>query len=583
MRAPSPARGPLERRLLGQGAVRRTVAASVALGLLASGSIVVQALALSRLLAGAMGEARLDPLPDVAWLAGAVALRGLCAVASELVAARGSEAAKAVLRARLLGAALRPGGGPPTAGPAEVATLAGRGLDALDPYIGRCLPDLVLAATVPIALATVIGSLDWVSGIVVAVVLVLFPTFGLLVGESSTRLATARWAQVEAFGRQIADVFEGLPTLRALGRSAQQRARIAGAGEALRQASLSTLRVALLSALVLDTLASVSVAMVAVPLGLRLLDGSIHLSAALAVLVIAPEVFLPLRRASAEFHESTEGLAAARHAMDLIQAGTSDRPRSGGGPSPGATARTTGIPDPARVPVTLHRVRAAPPGRDRPVLDGASLRIRPGETVVVVGANGAGKTTTLSLLIGFLLPTEGAVRVGDADLRELDPGLWRRRLSYLPERPALLAASLADNLRLADPAAGDARLCELLEAVGGADLLARLPDGLATRLGEGGRAVSAGERQRIALARALLRPAYLYLLDEPTVHLDEATEARVVEALCRHLEGRSAVIVSHRPAVAGLADRVVTLEAGSFTAAGALPPPVRRSPLGVPA
>jgi ABC-type transport system involved in cytochrome bd biosynthesis fused ATPase/permease subunit len=233
--------------------------------------------------------------------------------------------------------------------------------------------------------------------------------------------------------------------------------------------------------------------------------------------------------------------------------------------------------------VTLHRVRAAPPGRDRPVLDGASLRIRPGETVVVVGANGAGKTTTLSLLIGFLLPTEGAVRVGDADLRELDPGLWRRRLSYLPERPALLAASLADNLRLADPAAGDARLCELLEAVGGADLLARLPDGLATRLGEGGRAVSAGERQRIALARALLRPASLYLLDEPTVHLDEATEARVVEALCRHLEGRSAVIVSHRPAVAGLADRVVTLEAGSFTAAGALPPPVRRSPLGVPA
>jgi ABC-type multidrug transport system fused ATPase/permease subunit len=240
-----------------------------------------------------------------------------------------------------------------------------------------------------------------------------------------------------------------------------------------------------------------------------------------------------------------------------------DARRDGGG----ATAGRPGPGDPARVPVALHRVRVELLGRAEAVLDDASLTILPGEKVVLVGLNGAGKSTTLSLLLGFMVPSSGAVTVGGMDLRGLDAEAWRRRLSYLSERPTLITGSLAENLRLADPAAGDARLREVLDQMGAGDLLASLPQGLDTQLGVGGRQVSAGERQRIALARAVLRDASLQLLDEPTSHLDGATEATVIEALDRALSGRSALIVTHRPAVVRLADRVVTLEGGRFVAA----------------
>jgi thiol reductant ABC exporter CydD subunit len=570
----------VERRLLQQPAVRWSVAVSVSIGLVSAASVVVQAVALAGLLAGAMGSATEDIWPPILWLSGAIAIRGLCALAGELLGGRGAEIAKAELRGRLVGAALhRASGGGATGGggvgAGDVATLAGRGLDALDAYIGRCLPDLVLAAAVPIALVAVIGALDWVSAIIVVAALCLFPVFGVLAGQSSGRLAARRWSQVEAFGRQIADVFEGLPVLKAFGRSTRQRERIAEAAEGLRLASLSTLRVAFLSALVLDTLASVSVALVAVPLGLRLLSGSIHLAPALAVLIVAPEVFLPLRRASAEFHESTEGLAAARRAMDVIEEGDGGREGVGRGRAGGMASREGGDEtagtrepgDPSRVPVALSEVRVERPGRAEAVLDGASLTIEPGEKVVLVGPNGAGKSTTLALLLGFVRPSSGSVTVGGVDVRALDEEAWRRRLSYLSERPTLIAGSLADNLRLADPAAGDDRLREVLSEMGAGDLVASLPDGLDTRLGEGGRQVSAGERQRIALARAVLRNASLHLLDEPTSHLDDDTEATVVEALGRALSGRSALIVTHRPAVLRLADRVVTLKGGRFVAA----------------
>jgi len=561
----------VERRLLRQPAVRQSVAVAVGIGLVSAASVAVQALALAGLLAGAMGSASEPVMPAILWLAGAIAVRGLCALAGELLAGRGAEVAKAELRRQLVDAALRRASGGGTAGggvgAGDAATLAGRGIDALETYVGRCLPDLVLAAAVPLALVAVIGALDWVSAIIVVTALCLFPVFGILAGESSGRLAARRWSQVEAFGRQIADVFEGLPVLKAYGRTARQRERIADTAEGLRLASLSSLRVAFLSALVLDTLASVSVALVAVPLGLRLLSGSIRLAPALAVLIVAPEVFLPLRRASAEFHDSTEGLAAARRAMDVVEAGGPGSERGGAARSGGVATPALGEPgDPARVAVALHRVRVEP-GGSAAVLDGASLTISPGETVVLVGPNGAGKSTTLSLLLGFIRPSSGSVTVGGADLRELDPAAWRRRLSYLSERPTLIAGSLADNLRLADPAAGDARLREVLGEMGAGDLLASLPDGLGTQLGEGGRPVSAGERQRIALARAVLREASLHLLDEPTAHLDDETEARVVKALGRALSGRSALIVTHRPAVLKLADRVVTLQEGRFVAA----------------
>ncbi len=535
--------------------VRLTVIGSVAVGLLSTATVVVQALTLGSLLASAMpGAPAVDRGRDMFWFAVAVAVRGAAGMAGEVLARIGASWAKADLRHRLLTAALRQAPGRHDQGVGNVATLAGRGLDALDVYVGKCLPDFVLAAAAPVALVVAVGALDWLSGLVVVVALGLFPVFGALVGKASGALASERWRQVEYLGRQVVDVFEGLPVLKAFARTAHQRARIEQTGEALRRASLDTLKVAFLSALVLDELASVSVAMVAVPLGLRLLHGTVRLSSALAVLIIAPEVFVPLRRASAEFHQSSEGLAAAASAMDLLVATEPSQPQH---------TRKLGSPaDPIYVPVSLQDVRVDVPGRAAPVLADCSLRIEPGETVCLVGPNGAGKSTVISVLLGLCPASSGSVQVGDDDLAGLDLTAWRQRIAYLPEHPTLVADTLAANLRLANPAATDAEMVDALLLAGAGELVQDLPLGLATRMGEGGQPTSAGERQRIALARLILRPASLYLLDEPTVHLDGPSEAATVELLKDRLQGRSALIITHRPALLELADRVIELSEG---------------------
>lgn len=554
---------PLDRRLVRESrGARGVLAASVALGLVTTAGLAVQALALASLLASAMpGADHRHRLAAIVWLAAATALRGACALGGEIAARLGAAHTKAELRARLAAAALQGATGAEAPGaPGELATLAGRGLDALDVYLGRCLPDLILAAVAPAILVVVSGARDWVSAGVLAVTLVLFPVFGILVGRATLNLAGSRWRQVEALGRHVTDVFQGLPILRAFGRSAQERAAIEEAGEALRLASMATLRTAFLSALVLDTLASVSVGLVAVPLGLRLLDGSVHLSAALAVLILAPEVFLPLRRASAEFHESAEGLAAWRSAAAAIDAAATPAATAGAGAEP--------APDPAVVPVALNRVTVTAPGRERPVLASASLTIEPGEVIALVGPNGSGKSTMLSVLLGFRSPSAGSVTVGGLDLGAIDQAGWRARIAYLPERPTIVAGTLADNLRLANPDATEADLRAALAAAGAERLLDRLPDGLHEAVGEGGRPLSAGERQRVALARTLLRHASLYLLDEPTVHLDQASEARVMDGLRQALTGCSALIVTHRPAVLALADRVLEIRDGAVVPAG---------------
>lgn len=600
-------RGPFDARLARFPAVRASLAASVSLGLLSTAGIVAQALGLAHLLASAMPGAH--PTDRLHWfilLASGFALRALAALAGDVVAAHGTSAVKADLRARLVTAVLSPPvlapehawasagssvappdsraaeqapAGAPQAtpagmpGPGEVATLAGRGLDALDVYIGRCLPDLVLAVAAPLVLLVAVGALDWVSVIVMGAVLALFPVFGTLVGQASWALGAERWQRVEQLGNYVADIFQGMPLLRAFGRSAAQRERIAELNKALGHSTTKALRVAFLSALVLDTLGSLSVALVAVPLGLRLISGGIRLAPALAVLAVAPEVFAPLRKASAEFHESTEGLAAATEVLEVV--GEPSTPRQGA-----RKADRHGVANPAPVgnhAVGLRSVSVLLPGRAVPVLQDADLVIEPGEKVALVGPSGAGKSTVIALLAGFARPSSGTVFAGDADLRDLDLRWWRSQVTYLPEHPSVLSTTLRENLRLANPSATDQQLLSGLNQAGAPELARSLPGGLDAQLGEGGRALSAGELQRVALARVMLRPARLYLLDEPTVHLDQASEEVALTGLRRAIGGASALIVSHKPAVARAADRVLTLRAGklielsSFELAEAVP------------
>jgi len=317
---------------------------------------------------------------------------------------------------------------------------------------------------------------------------------------------------------------------------------------------MSTLRLAFLSALVLELLASVAVALVAVSIGLRLLHGDVGFQTALLVLILAPEAYLPLRAVGTHFHASAEGLSAAEQVFAVLERPV---PRRG---------QRAEAPDPAREPLVVEDLRVDLPGRDRPALDGFRLELAPGEVVALTGPSGCGKSTLLSVLLGFVRPTTGTARVGDVDLADVDPEAWRRRVAWVPQRPYLFATSIEANVRLGRPDAPALDVDAAVAAAGLERVEAGLPAGLATVLGERGLGLSAGERQRVALAPAFLRDAPLLLLDEPTASLDGEVEAEILAAVRRLAAGRTVLLVAHRPALAALADRIVTMDPARVSA-----------------
>jgi thiol reductant ABC exporter CydD subunit len=392
-----------------------------------------------------------------------------------------------------------------------------------------------------------------------AVTLPLIPLFMVLVGTAARASARSRLGALQTLGGRFLDVLRGLPTLRAHGRAEAQSTALAETGERFRRETMATLRVAFLSALVLELAATLAVALVAVTIGVRLAGGGMELEAGLAVLVLAPELYAPLRQLGAQFHASADGLAAAERVHEVL-----DEP-----PLLAAAASPRALPDPSRAPVRLEDVGLTYPGRDRPALSGIDLELLPGERVALVGASGSGKSTMLALLARLADPTTGRVAVGGVALSDGDAAAWRRGLAWVPQRPRLMPGTVAENVRMGDPEASDERVLAALSDAGAAALVEALPDGLATAVGDGGLALSAGEAQRIALARAFVRDPALVLLDEPTASLDAATAGAVWEAIERLCAGRTAVIALHRLGLAARADRVVVLEDGRLAESGA--------------
>jgi ATP-binding cassette subfamily C protein CydD len=459
---------------------------------------------------------------------------------------------KAALRAELLAGVGR-------RGPAwlsgqragEIATLAGRGLDALDAYFTGYLPQLILAVTVPLAVLARLTFADWSSALIIAVTLPLIPIFGALIGWQTQAATRRQWRRLALLGGHFLDMVAGLPTLRVFGRAQAQVEVVRRMADGHRVATMRTLRIAFLSALVLELIATVSVALVAVPVGLRLLAGGITLQTALLVLLLAPEAYLPLRAAGARFHASMEGLTALDAAFALTP----------GPPTPSQSARPGPVDRPAVTEVV--RLEAVTVAYERTTaLREVSLAIRPGERVAFIGPSGAGKSTLLGLVLGFAEPTAGRVLVGDLDLSSMDIEAWRREIAWVPQRPHLFSATLAANIALGAPDASGDAIAAAVRAAGLDEVVAGLPEGLDTTLGERGHGLSSGERQRVALARAFLRDAPIVLLDEPTAGLDTASEAAVLAATRRLLAGRTAVLVAHRPALLAEADRIVRVVDG---------------------
>ena len=541
----------LDPRLIQHARATRTfLSVSIALGVLGALLIVAQAWLLADVVTGAFSAGKdLTELrgPLIALLA-VVLARGVVAWAAELAASRCSARAKSQLRAALLSRAAGLGGdGSREQRTGELAVLATRGIDALDGYFSLYLPQLILAVIVPLVVIAAVLSSDWISAAIIVVTLPLIPLFMALVGATTRERMDRQLRTLERLGGHFLDVVAGLPTLKVFGRAKAQAAAIREVSERYRQAAISMLRVTFLSSLILELVATISVALVAVAIGLRLMDGHLGLQAALFVLVLAPEAYLPLRQLGAEYHASAEGVAAAAQVFAVLEEPAAPR---------GTRAN---FPDPAHAGLVVDGLRVSYPGRGAPALDGVSMNVEAGEVLALVGPSGCGKSTLLSVLLGLLAPERGSVRVGDVDLAELDLDAWRARLAWVPQRPHLFAATIADNVRLGRRDASAGELEAAIAAAGLSDVVGRLPGGLETKLGDGGAGLSAGERQRVALARAFLRDAPLLLLDEPTANLDGETEAQVLDAVRRLAVGRTVVLVAHRPALVALADRVQPL------------------------
>lgn len=535
--------------------LRRVAVTAVALAAISAVAIVVQAVALATVVdRSLLHHASLSSVtPALVVLGVAILARAALHGAGDLSALRAADRVVATLRRQLLGHALALG--PGWLGgerPGELSLTATRGLRSLHTYYARYLPQAAAAAVIPLILLVWVGTQDWLAFVVVIALVLAVPVTMIAFGREANRRSERQWRRLGSLAGRVLQLVEGLPTLRAFGRESQGRREVEAATEGVRSATMRTLRVAFLSALSMDMIAGFGVGFVAMVLGLRLLWGELDLQTAMAVLLVAPEIFIPLRRAGAEFHASTEGQAAATRVVEVLAT-----------PVPSST--TAGLPGAGRPDggggLTIEGLGVHYEHRERAALAHVSLHAPPGQRVALTGPSGSGKSTVLAALLRFVEPSEGSMAFDGGPSSAQAVATWREHFSWLPQRPHLFNATLADNLRLGAPEAPDEELRRVLEAVGLADLLANLPAGLLTAVGHDGLTLSSGERQRVALARALLRPAPVLLLDEPTAALDPPTVARLAPAIEPWLSGRTVVVAAHEPLLLPRFDLVMALPA----------------------
>ncbi|MGK8521875.1 ABC transporter ATP-binding protein/permease [Nocardia asteroides] len=608
------ARPPIDPRLWRHArSARSYLTLSVALSLVVTAAIVVAAVTIGRVLAGVVTDPGLRTLGawtvELVVLALAIAGRVLATWWQSRLAHRAGANVVAELEGALLAAGARLSPRELDTRRTELAVVVGTGLSGLRGYLVGYMPALLLAVLVPPIVLTVIAAHDPASGVIVVITLPLIPIFMILIGLLTQGRAEATLAATTRLSDQLLDLFAGMPTLRALGREtgdaddlspgdaarARQddgtaghartmRYRVRDLGDALRQRTMRALRMAFLSSMVLELLATLSVALIAVSIGLRLVFGEMSLYAGLVALVLAPEVYLPLRMVGERFHAAQDGMAAADKAFAILEStpaeqvavaapGQPVRDRADGGRllAPGTAVPTVRVGSCAGAG-TIELRDLAVRARDGFAPAGLSATLRPACLTVLAGPNGSGKSTALQAILGLSTPDRGAVRVDGIDVRELDADRWWGRLAWLPQRPVLVPGTLRDNLDLlgAHPvdrtARGAARVLNDLEAAclatGFDAVLDELPDRWDTAVGPGGVGLSLGQRQRLALTRVLATDRPILLLDEPTAHLDRAAEATVLAALReRARAGATVVVIGHRPTVLAAADHIVRVRA----------------------
>ena len=550
---------PFDPRLLRYArSARRPIAVTALLGTLTALLVLAQALLISAALSPVVsGTASLtDVWPFIVGIAAVFACRALIVAAREAVSTRAAAAAVRELRGRVVDASVTLGPRWRATKGAETTTLLSTGLEDLRPYFVSFLPQLVLVCTVTPAALGVILLLDFWSAFIALLVIPLIPIFMILIGRFTQAASEDKLASMKRLTAQLLDLMSGLPTLRGLGREKAPRTHLHALGAANTKATMATLRVAFLSGGVLEFLTTLSVALVAVEVGMRLVFGNISLFHGLAVIMLAPEVFEPLRQVGAQFHASANGVTASKAAFDIIEEAEAVA-------SPGTDA----CPDMARTDIVLDGLGVRARGAWAPAP--TSGVITPGIVTALCGPSGAGKSTIVACLLADMTPDAGRVLLrpsasssesGESVLSDLDPAAWRRQISWVPQSPTLVPGTILDNM-------GDLPLDDLSDAAaatGFDEVLASTPDGWNTVIGSGGVGLSVGQRQRLALTRALAAHSQVVILDEPTAHLDAVSEETVVRALDAMRDaGRTVIVIAHRAAMMEAADAVIDVRSAA--------------------
>lgn len=542
-------------RIHGSHALRAAVALGTGNGVL----LIVQAWLLARVVAAVVfGHQSLSAVMPLLWgLLAVFAGRAVLAALAEWAGFRAAAGVKLALRDRLM-AHLERLGPVPLAGEhsGELATTVADGIEALEAYYARYLPQMSLAALVPLAILTTVYPLDWVSGTVLLVTGPLIPFFMILIGKGAEALNQRQWRRLSRLGAHFLDTVQGLTVLKLFNASRREAEVVARLSEEYRKSTMSVLRVAFLSSLALEFLATVSIAMVAVLIGFRLLWGELDFQAGFLILLLAPEFYLPMRSLGTHYHARMDAIGAAERMVELLDTPLPPHPDGVTSPSIEGGIRLQAV--------DLHFAYEA----GRPALAGLSFDLKPGERTALVGPSGAGKSTVINLLLGFAQPTAGTILVNGRSLAELDPAGWLRHLAWVPQSPRLFHGTVRENIALGQTAIDDEAVRRAARLALADEFIEALPEGYDTVVGEAGHGLSGGQAQRLALARAFYKDAPLVLLDEPGASLDLESERKLSAAIERLAEGRTLITVAHRLETVRRADRILVLESGRLVETG---------------
>lgn len=550
-----------DKRLLRQAKNAQTgLILTISFSLLTGIIIVGQAFTLSRIINRVFLESQtlVDIQPLLMGLFGLSLFRVGFSWAGQVTAQRTASKVKTDLRERLTAHLFALGPAYTQAEQSgELTNTAVEGIESLNAYFSQYLPQLATAALIPLTILLVVFPLDITSGLVLLLTAPLIPLFMILIGDTAEGLTRKQWGSLSRMSSHFLDTLQGLTTLKLFGRSRAQIEVIAQISDQFRQTTMDVLRVAFLSALVLELLATLSTAIIAVEIGLRLLYWHLTFEKALFILILAPEFYIPLRMLGTRFHAGMSGVAAAKRIFAVLDTKPSE-----------IVSRAKPKPLPEQIRLRFENIHYAYAGGDRPALNGISFDLTPGKTVALVGASGAGKSTIASLLLGFIEPIQGQITLNETPLNQVDAGQWRSQIAWVPQNPYLFNASIAENIRLANPNTDSDAVIAAAKQAHLHSFIETLSEGYETIIGERGGRLSGGQAQRLALARAYLKDAPILILDEPTANLDPEIESQISRSMARLMASRTVLLIAHRLNTVRHADTILVLADGQIIQRG---------------